>query len=108
MTHPKFTIYLEETPEYYASDMSITVNCKPSERWKVEMLISVLESLEGFEFEAGGGGAEQDGESAAAQRKTTIPANTEPTRGAIAPGTPAGRGAGPPDGPLRRSAEQAQ
>ena len=48
MTNPRIRIYIEETPEHHVGEISLTVNCKPSERHTAELLLSIIRNLEGW------------------------------------------------------------
>lgn len=51
MTHPKFIIRIEETPEHHVGDMGITITCKPSEMWIIKMLLSNLDGIGNYDFD---------------------------------------------------------
>ena len=48
----KVEIFEESIPEHYVSesDISITMKCKPSNKWKLDVLRRTIESIEGWEF----------------------------------------------------------
>jgi len=45
-------IYIEQDPEHYvsSSEVSITARCKPSNQWKLDLLVDMIKSFEGWEF----------------------------------------------------------
>lgn len=47
----KFYVAVERKPEHYVGDISITIKARPSEQWKVDLLLDSLQTLEGYEFE---------------------------------------------------------
>jgi hypothetical protein len=38
-------VYIEQTPEHYVSDLSITINCKKSETFEAQAIIDYLSSI---------------------------------------------------------------
>lgn len=49
-TTPIVRIYIEQKPEHYVSDLSICISCKPSERWRAEILRGVIDGIEGWDW----------------------------------------------------------
>jgi hypothetical protein len=46
----KINTYVEFKPEHHEGNMSITITCKASEKWKAELLLEILQTIEGWEF----------------------------------------------------------
>jgi hypothetical protein len=38
-------VYIEQVPDYFVSELSITINCKKSERLEAEAIIDYLRSM---------------------------------------------------------------
>ena len=46
-------VYIEQIPENYVSDISITITCKKSERTEAEAIIDYLRSMVNITFKKG-------------------------------------------------------
>lgn len=45
------TVYRSNIPEHHLEEMSVVIHCKKSEKWKADLLVDMLKSLEGFNIE---------------------------------------------------------
>lgn len=48
MPNTKVATYIELKPKHYVGGISLTIRCKPSERWIAELLLSDLSAIEGW------------------------------------------------------------
>jgi hypothetical protein len=46
-------VYIEQVPDYFVSELSITINCKKSERPEAEAIIDYLRSMVNIIFKKG-------------------------------------------------------
>jgi hypothetical protein len=46
-------VYIEQVPDYFESELSITINCKKSERTEAEAIIDYLRSMVNITFKKG-------------------------------------------------------
>lgn len=50
MENPKIDVFIETKPENYYGNISITINRKKSEKLTVDLLVEILENLEGWDI----------------------------------------------------------
>jgi len=46
-------VYIEQVPDYFVSELSITISCKKSERPEAEAIIDYLRSMVNITFKKG-------------------------------------------------------
>jgi len=50
MSSIKVNTYVEIKPEYYVGEIGLTITCKASEKWKADLIIEMLETIEGIDI----------------------------------------------------------